>query len=311
MASIASTWQTYCCMFMWNNAEQQQQCGCEHNCGTHQLTLHSMFSQVDVSFNGNLISSSTDMHPYTKVFKMQLSYRANTKKLQLTSELYYRDDWVTWSRHCLQLPELWVRHDRTHPRCHLPGTLPYLLNGVGIKLRLVRSKDAFCLMGAPDNVKLHITHAAQFVQKFKLSLSVFLTHTKMVENGTAKYSTKRTVCKVFAILQNYRDITWDGRETGVQSVSDATGHWHCQQHSIQWKQSQSVQFPPLQLVRNCRLTRWTAVALGETNSAKYQTRTIRVCLQVCFLEWASSTATKALTFCATNTTDDIHCMLLK
>ena len=156
MASIASTWQTYCCMFMWNNAEQQQQCGCEHNCGTHQLTLHSMFSQVDVSFNGNLISSSTDMHPYTKVFKMQLSYRANTKKLQLTSELYYRDDWVTWSRHCLQLPELWVRHDRTHPRCHLPATLPYLLNGVGIKLRLVRSKDAFCLMGAPDNVKLHI-----------------------------------------------------------------------------------------------------------------------------------------------------------
>ena len=53
--------------------------------------LHSMFCQVDISLNGTLISSSTDIYLYRAVFKMLLSCRANAKKLQVTSELYYKD----------------------------------------------------------------------------------------------------------------------------------------------------------------------------------------------------------------------------
>ena len=52
----------------------------------------------------------------------------------------------------------------------------YLLNEVGIKLRLVRSKDVFCLMDVPGDAKLHIVHAALFVRKVKLSPSVFIAH---------------------------------------------------------------------------------------------------------------------------------------
>jgi len=57
----------------------------------------------------------------------------------------------------------------------------YLLNEVGIKLRLMRSKDAFCLMGAPATTKLLIIHAALFVQKVKLTPPVFLAHAKTLE----------------------------------------------------------------------------------------------------------------------------------
>ena len=40
----------------------------------------------------------------------------------------------------------------------------YMLNEVGIKVQLVRSKDAFCLMGEmPNDTKLEITHAALFI----------------------------------------------------------------------------------------------------------------------------------------------------
>jgi len=50
---------------------------------------------------------------------------------------------VTSTRH----RESRVWHDRTYPyRHHLPGALGYMLNEVGIKVRLVRSRDAFCLM---------------------------------------------------------------------------------------------------------------------------------------------------------------------
>jgi len=64
----------------------------------------------------------------------------------------------------------------------------YMLNEVGIKVRLVRSKDAFCLLGdTPGDAKVEITHASLFVRKSKISPSVFLAHAQMLQNGTAKY----------------------------------------------------------------------------------------------------------------------------
>ena len=43
----------------------------------------------------------------------------------------------------------------------------YMLNEVGVKIKLVRSKDSFCLMGAASKVK--IMHASLFVRKVKLT----------------------------------------------------------------------------------------------------------------------------------------------
>ena len=66
----------------------------------------------------------------------------------------------------------------------------YMLNEVGMKIKLVRSKDDFCFMGAAD-MKLQLTrHASLFVQKVKLSPStrVFLANAKTLEKSTEKYS---------------------------------------------------------------------------------------------------------------------------
>ena len=51
----------------------------------------------------------------------------------------------------------------------------YMLNKVGVKIKLNRSKDAFCLMGAS---KVQIVNASMFVRKVKLTPSVFLAHAK-------------------------------------------------------------------------------------------------------------------------------------
>jgi len=80
----------------------------------------------------------------------------------------------------------------------------YMLNEVVIKVRLVRSKDAFCLLGdTPADAKVEIMHASLFVHKTKISPSVFLAHAQALQNRTAKYQIKRTVCKALAILQNF------------------------------------------------------------------------------------------------------------
>ena len=54
--------------------------------------LHSMFSQVDISLNGTLISSSTNTYAYRAMLETLLSYGEDAKKSQLTCELYYKDD---------------------------------------------------------------------------------------------------------------------------------------------------------------------------------------------------------------------------
>ena len=82
----------------------------------------------------------------------------------------------------------------------------YMLNEVGIKVHLVRSKDAFCLLGdRPRNAKVEIMHASLFV--CKTSPSVFLARAQALQNGTAEYQIKSTVCKALAIPQNFGDVT--------------------------------------------------------------------------------------------------------
>jgi len=88
----------------------------------------------------------------------------------------------------------------------------YLLNEIGLKIKLVRSKDTFCLMGTTAKVK--IVHASLFVRKVKLTPSVFLAQAKALENGTAKYPIKRVICKSFAIPQNYLDASHENLYSG-------------------------------------------------------------------------------------------------
>ena len=56
----------------------------------------------------------------------------------------------------------------------------FLLNGVSVKIRLVRSKDALSLMTGGQNLdfKVHIVDAVLFVRKAVLSPTVQMANTK-------------------------------------------------------------------------------------------------------------------------------------
>ena len=54
--------------------------------------LHSMFSQVDVSLNGTLITNSTNTYPYRAYLENLLTFGPAAKKSQLTSGLFYKDE---------------------------------------------------------------------------------------------------------------------------------------------------------------------------------------------------------------------------
>jgi len=130
--------------------------------GPVNLFLHSLFSQVDISLNGTLITSSTNAYPYRAMIETSLSYGMDAKTSQLSSAMYYKetagnmdsldfdeDDSINHGlatrRRLAQQSSLFDMMGRLHVNIFFHER--YILNEVGVKIKLIRSKDAFCRMG--------------------------------------------------------------------------------------------------------------------------------------------------------------------
>jgi len=137
-----------------------------------------------------------------------LSYSDDIKMSQLTSSLFYKDqagrmDVVDFGE-AARNRGLWNRSRFTRgshvvdmiARIHADifFQYQYLLNDVDVKIKLVRSRNSFCVMST-NAFQAKIDSAIMFVRKVKLSSSVFLAHTKALENSAAKYPIRRAVCK--------------------------------------------------------------------------------------------------------------------
>ena len=188
--------------------------------------LHSMFSQVDVFLNGTQITSSTNTYAYRAMLETLLSFGDDAKKSQLASALYVKDD--AGKMNNLQVNNeanagFMARRKAAREsriidmmgRLHLDMCFQerYLLNEVNVKIRLTRSKDAFCLMGANART-VKIVSAVLIVRKARLSPSVALAHAKGLEVSTAKYPIKRVVCKTFTISAGLRDVNQEKLYSG-------------------------------------------------------------------------------------------------
>ena len=188
--------------------------------GPVNLFLQSLFSQVDISLNGTQVTTSTNTYPYRAMIETLLSYGDDAKNSQLTSALYYLDqpdrmnvvDFAEAARNS----GLYKR-SRFTAASHVVDMMGrihadmffqdrYLMNEVHVKIKLVRSRNSFCLMSA-NEFKVKVENAIMFVRKVKLSPSVFLAHAKALENATAKYPIRRAVCKTITIPNGFRDVS--------------------------------------------------------------------------------------------------------
>ena len=146
------------------------------------LLLHSMFSQVDVSLNGKLISSSTNTYPYRCMLETLLSYGEDAKKSQLTAELFYKDEAGNMDETVLAAVEGHAPNAGLQKRraliaeskefdmmgrihCDIFFQEKYLLNEVRMKIKLIRSNDNFCLMGAADAKSKTVVIGVPFTRK--------------------------------------------------------------------------------------------------------------------------------------------------
>lgn len=196
------------------------------------LLLHSLFSQIDVSLNENLVSSSHNTYPYKAYLQTLLSYGQNAKSSQLTTAMYYADTAGKMDEinphaeaDALGNKNLKTRHKLIgeSKTVDMVGRLhvdlffqdKYLLSETNVRLRLLRNKDAFCLMAAENsNYKIKILECKLLVRKVKLSPTVYMGHTKALNIGTAKYPIRRVVCKSFTIPAGNYDFTHENMFQG-------------------------------------------------------------------------------------------------
>ena len=182
------------------------------------LFLQSLFSQVDVTLNGKLISSGSNNYPYRFMLGTLLNYGDEAKTSKLTSQLFYKNSagamdevdptkTVAAGGNCRLISR--YKHSNKSVSIEMTGPIHadiffqhrYILDFVNLKLKFSRSKSEFCLMSgeANPNYKVVIEDAIVFVRKVKLNPSVALAIADKLKTTTAKYPICRTDLKTFSV----------------------------------------------------------------------------------------------------------------
>ena len=141
--------------------------GADVQVGPVNLWLHALFSQVEVFLNNKLVTPSSTAYPYRAYIETILNFSKDAKDSHLTSALFYKDkagkmDSVNPLAEAANVNTgLKERHAHTRQsrsvamegRIHsdLFAQDRYILGAVPIKLKLVRTRDPFCLVSSAEN----------------------------------------------------------------------------------------------------------------------------------------------------------------
>ncbi|XP_030420927.1 uncharacterized protein F54H12.2-like [Gopherus evgoodei] len=174
--------------------------------GLVNYPVASIFSQLDVTLGDRLVSQSNNCYPYRAFIESVLNYSDDTLATQFSAGLFYKD---TAGQHekteldgenlgFVKRAKLTAQSRTVELLGHLHSDLFFqeklLLNGVDVKIKLTRSKDAFCLMGsAAEGFKLRIVSASLFVKKVRVAPGVRLGHAEALLAANAKYPVDRFV----------------------------------------------------------------------------------------------------------------------
>jgi hypothetical protein len=107
-----------------------------------------------------------------------------------------------------------------HIHADLASQQRLIPSDVGIKIKLQRSKDAFCLMSPTANstYKLQIVECKMFVRKVRVSNSVYIGHAEQLQVQMAKFPITRVICKTFTVSQGNLNFVQESLFNGQMPV---------------------------------------------------------------------------------------------
>ncbi|XP_045453451.1 uncharacterized protein F54H12.2-like [Melitaea cinxia] len=183
--------------------------------------LHSVFTQLDVYLNQKLVSPPNNTYAYRAYIETLLNYSSEAKQSHLTCSLWYEDtagkmdSTEEKNSGFTKRQQLVSESKEVEMIGHLHGDIfnqeKFLINGVEMSIKLVRSRETFNLMAPTDDVKykINITDATLLVRRTKINPSVLLAHQKVLATTTAKYPITRAEVKVLTIPSGVQGKTLD------------------------------------------------------------------------------------------------------
>ena len=186
------------------------------------LYLQSLWRQVDVEIQQQMISSTGVNYAYKAMLDVLLNFGNDAKESQLQTQLYFHDSAGSMDSTNPQGADnlgLFYRDEfsGTSKTVDLEGPLyesifetdRYMLNGVDIRIKLQPTSDAFRLMSSGSGYKVIIMDAILKVCKVSVSPDVMVAHADMLKTVTAKYPYYRTETKTFNISQGQYNFNID------------------------------------------------------------------------------------------------------
>lgn len=180
--------------------------GTEAKLTTVNNWLHSLFSQVDVYLNQKCISPPSNNYAYRAYIENLLNYGDLAKKSHLTTSLWIGDDAGKFDtgdntgytkRTAVIAKEAEVElYSNLH--CDIFNINKFMLNGVDLGIKLIKSKNEFNLLGETPG-RVEIIEANLFVRKVKINPSILLAHARALSITPAKYPINRVEIKTLTI----------------------------------------------------------------------------------------------------------------
>lgn len=193
------------------------------------LLLHSLFQQVDVKLKDCLVSSSLNTYPYKAYLETLLAFGSDAKSSHKEMEGYYpdqaggmekvkTDDDVTNEgyssrRGLIESSKTLELMGRLHVDAFHQDR--FLLPGVDLSLKLIRSPDNFHLMYGEGAYKVRVVEACFVTRRVKINPSIALEHAKTLQTGEfLKYPFRRGVVTTAVIGQGSVSFHKDNLVTG-------------------------------------------------------------------------------------------------
>lgn len=189
------------------------------------LLLHSLFSQCDCELNGKQVSNSDNGYAYRSYIETLLTYGGDAVNSHLSTQMWEKDTAGQFEETSIgdtaknlgfkkrnklvaasKIVDLYGR-----PHCDLFQQDRLLLNNVDLRLKLTRSKDAFCLMTGEANptYRVNIMSAVLYVRRVIPSPAVLIGFSEALKTNTVKYPIRRVEIKTFTIPINSRQGNLD------------------------------------------------------------------------------------------------------
>ena len=177
------------------------------------LTLHSLFKDVQLFMQQRLVTSSQENYAYKAYLETVLDYGKEAKQSWLQCQGYYKDTAGSMDETNPLTggnSGLGERFGRVVPPlgnhvCDLEGPLMLdlcqqakpLINGIDLQFRLFPSDKTFVLTAEEEGYRLVITDMVMKVCKLTPSPSVIVSHAEMINYTPAKYPYMKTDIKTF------------------------------------------------------------------------------------------------------------------